>query len=88
MTTKGWKKQSPKTTFQRQLLHQQCGSSCFLSPKNLKFPICSMSSCKINQKGLRAAYMRAMQYHYYNIAQKALSKFQPKNVNKFRQISS
>ena len=85
---KGWKKISPKTKSERKGVYSRCGSKCFLSPKNLKFPICSKSSCKISQKGVLAALARARQYHYDNIIQKALSKFQPRHENKFRQISS
>jgi DICT domain-containing protein len=53
----------------------KCGKKCFLGP-NKSFPICAKNTCKVNAKGVYAAYMRARQYSskgqkYRNIAKKA-----------------
>ena len=40
---------------------EQCGKKCFLGPKKT-FPICNKKTCKINRKGVYAAYIRAKEY--------------------------
>ena len=56
-----WK--APKSKKQRLTLKKRCTSKCFLDSKNLKFPICSPTTrtCKINHKGVWAAYVRSKQ---------------------------
>jgi hypothetical protein len=73
---KGWSKQKP-TTHQRTVM-LKCGKKCFLGP-NKSFPICTKNTCKINKKGVYAAYIRAREYttikgtkKYKQIANKAL----------------
>lgn len=73
---KGWAKEQP-STHQRTVMLKQCGQKCFLGP-NKSFPICSKNTCKINKKGLHAAYTRAREYttirgtnKYRRIAKKA-----------------
>jgi hypothetical protein len=71
-TTKGWI--SPSTRERTRML-SRCGKKCFLGP-NKSFPICSRNSCKINNKGLYSAYVRARQYSkkgrlYNTISRKA-----------------
>jgi hypothetical protein len=73
---KGWSKEQP-TTHQRTLMMKTCGKKCFLGPKKT-FPICTKNTCKINKKGLHAAYTRAREYmsirgtrKYKKIADKA-----------------
>jgi hypothetical protein len=76
-SVKGWAKQQPGT-HQRTLMLKRCGKKCFLGP-NKSFPICTKNTCKINKKGVRAAYMRAREYmsikkgtrKYRTIAKKA-----------------
>ncbi len=70
--TKGWI--SP-TRRERTRMLSRCGKKCFLGP-NKSFPICSRNSCKINNKGLYSAYVRARQYSkkgrlYNTISRKA-----------------
>jgi hypothetical protein len=74
--TKGWAKQQPGT-HQRTIMMKKCGQKCFLGP-NKTFPICTKNTCKINTKGLHAAYGRAREYmtikgtqKYRNISKKA-----------------
>ena len=55
----GWKKKSPSTK-QRSKMLRKCGKKCFLGPKK-KFPICSKNTCRVNKKGVYAAYVRARQ---------------------------
>ena len=57
---KGWTKQQPGT-HQRTLMMKKCGKKCFLGP-NKTFPICTKNTCKINKKGVHAAYNRAREY--------------------------
>lgn len=57
---KGWSKQQPGT-HQRTIMMQKCGKKCFLGP-NRSFPICTKNTCKINKKGVYAAYIRAKEY--------------------------
>ena len=71
---KGWKKQKP-TRKQRSEMYKNCGSKCFLGPHK-SFPICTKKTCKINKKGVYAAYIRAREYRkrgskYYSISKKA-----------------
>jgi hypothetical protein len=73
---KGWSKEQP-STHQRTIMMKQCGKKCFLGPKK-SFPICSKNTCKVNKKGLHAAYIRAREYmtirgtqKYKKIANKA-----------------
>ena len=73
---KGWAKMHPGT-HQRTVMMKKCGKKCFLGP-NKTFPICAKNTCKINKKGIHAAYNRAREYvtikgtqKYRNIANKA-----------------
>ena len=67
---KGWKNASPKRGSQRRAIMSKCGAKCFLSPKNLKFPICG-KNCVQDCRGIAAAKSRASQYKYTNIASRA-----------------
>jgi hypothetical protein len=57
---KGWSKEKPGY-HQRTIMMQKCGKKCFLGPKK-SFPICTKNTCKINIKGIHAAYVRAREY--------------------------
>ena len=64
---KGWSKQSPDAR-QRTTMYKKCGKKCFLGPmtkgdkQHPSFPICAKGTCKVNKKGLYAAYIRAKQW--------------------------
>ena len=73
---RGWSKISPGPHARTLMLHK-CGKKCFLGP-NKSFPICAKNTCKINKKGVFAAYIRAREYStikgtqkYRRIASKA-----------------
>ena len=73
---RGWSLEQPNT-HQRTIMMKKCGKKCFLGP-NKSFPICTKNTCKINKKGVYAAYMRAREYmtikgtkKYTRIANKA-----------------
>jgi hypothetical protein len=73
---RGWKKKAPDY-HQRTIMLKKCGKKCFLGPKK-SFPICKKNTCKIDKKGVMAAYMRAKEYStikgtrkYSRIANKA-----------------
>ena len=55
-----WNKQQPGY-HDRTVMLKRCGKKCFLGP-NKTFPICSRNTCKINKKGVYAAYIRAKEY--------------------------
>ena len=57
---RGWSKISPSQSARTVMLHK-CGKKCFLGP-NKSFPICAKNTCKINSKGVYAAYIRAREY--------------------------
>ena len=57
---KGWSKSKPSLK-QRTVMLKTCGKKCFLGIKK-SFPICSKNTCKINRKGIHAAYVRACQF--------------------------
>jgi hypothetical protein len=70
----GWRKEAP-TRKQQTIMYNKCGKRCFLGSKK-SFPICSKNTCKINKKGVYAAYVRARGYRkrgskYYSISNRA-----------------
>jgi len=64
---KGWAKLAPQGA-QRTRMYRECGKKCFLGTKTRgdkqhpDFPICAKGTCKINKKGLWAAYIRAREW--------------------------
>lgn len=70
----GWSKMAPKKGKDRNDMLKKCGSKCFLDPKNKKYPICAKGSCKVNKKGLHAAYSRSRQWNREKIASTAKKK--------------
>jgi hypothetical protein len=71
----GWSKKSPSRK-QRTIMSKKCGRKCFLGKDN-SFPICNKNTCRVNSKGIYAAYVRSRQYRkknkkYYNVSKKAL----------------
>ena len=56
----GWGRQKP-STHQRTVMLRKCGRKCFLGPRK-SFPVCTKNTCRINRKGLWAAYIRARQW--------------------------
>jgi hypothetical protein len=58
---KGWSTQQPGAR-QRTIMKHKCGKKCFLGP-NKSFPICTKNTCKINRKGVYAAYIRAREHN-------------------------
>lgn len=74
----GWSKLAPSAK-ERTTMKRKCGKKCFLGPDK-SFPICAKNTCKINQKGIYAAYIRARamtntktrkKTDYYKIARNA-----------------
>ena len=60
----GWGKQQPKG-HQRTVMYKKCGRKCFLGPAKRphpSFPICTKGTCRVNTKGVYAAYVRAKQW--------------------------
>ena len=56
----GWAKLAPKGKA-RTTMKRKCGKKCFLGPKK-SFPVCAKGTCKVNKKGLWAAYIRAREW--------------------------
>jgi hypothetical protein len=67
--TRGWNKQKPGF-HQRTVMLKRCGKKCFLGPGK-SYPICTKNTCKVNQKGVYSAYIRASQFHKKNISRRA-----------------
>jgi len=62
LTSKGWAAMAPGT-HERTVMKKDCGAKCFLGPVSEScFPICAKNTCKINTKGIYAAYVRAREY--------------------------
>ena len=71
---KGWSLLKPGS-YQKTIMLQKCGKKCFLGSKK-SFPICNKNTCKVNSKGVYAAYVRGRQFSsrgqkYRTIATKA-----------------
>ena len=56
----GWSKISPKGRA-RTVMKKRCGKKCFLGPHK-SFPVCANGTCKVNKKGVWAAYIRASEW--------------------------
>ena len=76
-----WSEVAPKTKAQRQQLIQICGSTCFLMPQKLKFPVCT-PDCKVSCKGLIAARARARQWNYPEVDKKVSKYYKKANCSK------
>ena len=63
----GWSRQAPQGKG-RTRMYRKCGKKCFLGTKtpgdkqHPNFPICTKGTCRVNSKGLYAAYIRAKQW--------------------------
>ena len=66
-SSRGWSRIAPKTVGERSALLAKCGRRrCFLGPGKT-FPICprlglAAGSCKVDRRGVAAAYSRARQW--------------------------
>ena len=58
---------TPKSKSERMQELKKFGSHCFLLPNELKFPVCD-SSGNLSKEGLEAAYKRAREWHYEEVA--------------------
>ena len=76
-----WSQIAPKTKAQRQQLIQICGSTCFLMPNELKFPVCT-PDCEVSCKGLIAARIRARQWNYPEVDKKVSEYYKKANCSK------
>ncbi len=63
----GWHNEAPFGS-QRTNMYKKCGKKCFLGTmtpgdkQHPNFPICTKNTCKINSKGIYAAYVRAREW--------------------------
>jgi len=62
----------------RHFLHQKCGDEAFLMPEEEKFPVMG-PDCKYKCSLIFAAYLRAREWHYDDIAEKAAELFKKNN---------
>jgi len=78
--SRGWGKAAPRRGRPRHSLMKKCGKKCFLLPEHEGFPVCASlessrrsgsGSCDIDCRGVQAAYVRARQYGYKNVAKAA-----------------
>lgn len=56
----GWSSEKPGR-HQRTVMRRECGKKCFLGP-GTSFPICKKNTCKVSDKGIYAAYVRAREW--------------------------
>jgi hypothetical protein len=62
LSSAGWHSLAPGR-HERTVMKKECGSKCFLGPISEScFPICNKGTCKVNEKGVYAAYVRAREY--------------------------
>jgi hypothetical protein len=78
---KGWGKLAPKRGRVRDKMKKKCGNKCFLGPKT-SYPICTKNTCKVNRKGIYAAYIRARQTRKGQTKKKTRSKVRIANKAK------
>jgi len=75
--TRGWKAVAPQKGRERHELMKVCGEECFLMPGREGFPICPSVEegpnyrCKVDCRGVNAAYIRAKQWGYPKVARSA-----------------
>ena len=56
----GWSSEKP-SRHQITVMKRECGKKCFLGP-GTSFPICKKNTCKVSNKGIYAAYVRAREW--------------------------
>jgi hypothetical protein len=61
-----WSRRAPRTVGDREAVFNKCGRRCFLDP-SMTFPICARlgsgsGTCKIDRRGVQAAYSRAREW--------------------------
>ena len=74
-SSRGWSRVAPKTVGERSALMAKCGRRCFLGPGKT-FPVCARlgagpGSCKIDRRGVAAAYSRAREWASITARKKA-----------------
>jgi hypothetical protein len=76
--TRGWAARSPTRGKERHQLKDECGNKCFLLPEEEKFPICASprttggkSNCLVDCTAVQSALIRAKQWGYDEVAEKA-----------------
>lgn len=73
--TRGWAAMSPHRGTERHLLKEKCGNKAFLMPEDEKFPVMPAlrvsDNCEYNCQGINSAIVRACQYNYLDVAEKA-----------------
>lgn len=63
-SSRGWSRVAPKTVGERRAVLAKCGRRCFLGP-GTTFPVCARlgaGSCKVDRRGVAAAYSRAREW--------------------------
>ena len=68
LKSRKWSRVAPKRIGERSALLAKCGRRCFLGPAK-SFPICARlgsesgsAACKIDRRGVQAAYIRAREW--------------------------
>ena len=73
MPWSGWGRQAPRG-HARTVMLKKCGKKCFLGPRK-SFPICTKGTCKVNSKGVYAAYIRAREWGKKRSSYKSKGKY-------------
>ena len=84
--SRGWAARSPTRGSERHQLKKECGNECFLLPDQEKFPVCQsprmtggVSDCRVDCGAAQSALVRARQYNYDDVAEKAKALLQQCN---------
>lgn len=88
-----WSRVAPTSVSERSAVLSKCGSRCFLGPHKT-FPICARleaasgsKTCKINRRGVQAAYIRAREWASITARKKHSSKKAAKAHRKYTAIA-
>jgi len=78
-SSRRWSRVAPKTVKERSALAAKCGRRCFLGPGKT-FPVCarlgagsSSGDCKVDRRGVVAAYSRAREWASITARKKSMS---------------
>lgn len=88
-----WSRVAPRSVSDRSAVLSKCGKRCFLGPHKT-FPICarlgsgsSSKTCKINRRGVQAAYIRAREWASITARKKHSSKKAAQAHRKYTEIA-
>lgn len=79
--TEGWRAKHPKNKKERNMIYDECGSDCFLQPKDKKYVICPRCSskgncsCKKSCAALKWAEIRSKHWGAPTVTREAMRQY-------------